>query len=106
MNSTQDLPFRFLSLPQGLRDDIYSDIPTTTYIVNLTQPWIYLAAREYGQLPPLQHLASSHLAILRVSKSVHYEAKQVLFRLSIFRFVISSTGLPQVHRLQKHSLNE
>lgn len=103
MDSTRDLPFRFLALPQEVRDYIYDEILTTTYTVDLPQPWVYLRARQHGQFPPSPHCASSHLAILRVSKSVYHEVEQILFGLSTFGFRFPSTGLPLGHDLTKRS---
>ena len=77
MNSTQNLPFRFFALPQELRDCIYRDVLTATYLVEL----------------PLANPASNRLTILQVSRSIHHEAKQILSGLGTFRFSFHSTGL-------------
>lgn len=91
MGAPHDPPFRFLALPQELRDYIYSDVLTTTYLVELHQPQVYLSARASGQIPPSPNPASTRLTILRVSKSIHHEVKQVLYGLSTFRFECSSS---------------
>ena len=94
MDSTHDLPFRFLALPQEVRDYIYRDILTTTYLVDLHSAVVILRARANGQIPPPPHPASIRLAILQVSKSICHEAKRILYSLGTFRFKFPSTGLP------------
>ena len=85
--------FRFLALPQEVRDCIYRDVLTTTYLVELHSAVVILRARANGQIPPL-YPASIRLAVLQVSKSICHEAKRILYRLSTFRFRHFTTGLP------------
>ena len=42
------ISFRFLALPQEVGDYIYDEILTTTYTVDLPQPWV--SARTVGHL--------------------------------------------------------
>lgn len=84
---------RFLALPPELRDYIYGDIITTTYFDELPQPRVYLNARGCGKAIP-QKAISSRLAILQVSKAVYHEAKQILYKHSVFFFDFPSNSLP------------
>lgn len=93
MDCTRSTPSRLLFLPQELRDHIYSTLLTTTYLVDLAQFCIYGPVPGHIQVIKSQQSASCRLAILRVSKSVHCEAKEILFKLSTFRFKIPFTGL-------------
>ena len=93
MDSTNDLSFRFLALPQELRDYIYRDVLTTTYLVELHLSAVYFSARPSRQISPSLNPTVTRLAILQVSKSIHHEAKQILYGLSTFRFNFLSTDL-------------
>ena len=84
---------RFLALPPELRDYIYDDILTTTYLVELPQPRVYLNARDCDKPLPQQQI-SSRLAILQVSKAVYHEAKRILYKHSVFFFDFPSNSLP------------
>ena len=94
MDSIHDPPFRFLSLPPELRDYIYRNVLTTTYLIESYPARLSLSAGAHDQLRSSQHPTTTRLAILQVSKLIHHEAKQILYGLSTFRFEFSSTGLP------------
>lgn len=70
--SKQKSPFRFLDLPPELRNHIYANILTTKY-------------KAYRPIPSFYYPAKS-LTILRVSKLVYQEARQILYQCGIFRF--------------------
>lgn len=73
MASTHDPPFLFLALPAELRNQIYADILTKTYILR----------------GPGNRLSESYsLAILRVSKAVYEEANKVLYEKGTFFIII------------------
>ncbi|CAD6582533.1 MAG: hypothetical protein ASARMPREDX12_000973 [Alectoria sarmentosa] len=84
----------FLSLPQELRDHIYEDLLSTTFLVESPRP-----EKIISSLPLHQH---AHLAILRVSRSTYEEAKRVLYRHGHFRFNAFSKGSPPLHEAFKN----
>ena len=76
--SKQNAPFRFLNLPPKLRNHIYADIFTATYVTCRPLP---------KSFPP-----AAGLTILRVSKSVYQEARHVLYQSGTFYFHIPRSG--------------
>ncbi|CAD6582535.1 MAG: hypothetical protein ASARMPREDX12_000974 [Alectoria sarmentosa] len=100
MTNTQESAFQFLGLPPELRNRIYANILTATYLVELPEPCVYLHARVRRESPPQQD-ASPRLAILQVSKMVYQEAKQILYKHSNFLFDLPSQRLPLYQDLSK-----
>ncbi len=93
--SAQDPSFRFLDLPPELRNIIYTDILTSKYRVELPHQDSksrYVAHKKFRSLEKL----STRLSILRVSKLVYHEAKQLLYQHSTFAFNIPSQVLQLV----------
>ncbi len=80
----------FLSLPRELRDHIYGYLLTTTFLVKVP--------RTEEVTSPLQLHRHTNLGILNVSRSIHEEAKRVLYRYGHFRFDIFSANSPYLHR--------
>ncbi len=78
--SRQKSPFRFLDLCPELRNHIYADILRTEYKTYRPLPWYYYPA--------------DCLTILRVSKLVYQEARQILYQSGAFRFYFPSNFQP------------
>lgn len=84
----------FLSLPQELRDHIYEYLLATTFLVKNPH------AGEISSFLLLhQH---TFLAILRVSRLIHEEAKRVLYREGDFHFNAFSVRSPPLHEEIEH----
>lgn len=82
------------SLPQELRDHIYEYLLATTFLVKNPH-----AGETSSSLPLHPH---TDLAILHVSRSIHREAKRVLYRQCHFHFNAFSVRSPPLHEEIEH----
>lgn len=94
--------FPFLSLPQELRDRVYDSHLSATYnhcLPDSSKLWVFPFIRKTPHFQGLQERHFGGLAILLVSKSVHEEAKLILYKCGTFFF-----NVPQAIAALRHSL--